>query len=537
MALAIATGVPPQHGLYTAIVAGALIALLGGSRCQVSGPTAAYVAILLPIVHAHGLAGLMIASCLAGVFLIAMGLLRLGRYIQFVPEPVVTGFTTGIGITIATSQLANILGLRGVEARTHWHEILHEDWLHRTSISPWDFGIGLATLLLLVFVPRVTTKVPAPLVAIGLAAVGAWLLRTNGIAEPVTIASKFGYWTPDGTRVAGIPPWPPHFAWPWDAPGPGGTPLMLDWDAWRMLLFDAVAISLLGALESLLAAVVADGMTGTRHDPDAELVAQGVGNVVAPLFGGFAATGAIARTATNIKSGARSPIAAIVHAGFLLLAMVSLAPVLGELPIAAMAALLLMVAWRMADVRHFADLVRTAPRGDVVVLLTCCGLTVVFDMVVGVIAGMGLATMVFLRDMSRTTASTALSSGHPDLGMPIPPGVLVYAIEGPLFFGAAERALNALRAIGRHGGVVVLDVEDVPTVDATGLANLRSVLHLLQKDGARVVLTGVHVGLRFKLEKARLVADDVHVFEQPKLRDGVAFAAALVQKPKATVRS
>jgi SulP family sulfate permease len=207
--------------------------------------------------------------------------------------------------------------------------------------------------------------------------------------------------------------------------------------------------------------------------------------------------------------------------------------VLGELPMAAMAALLLMVAWRMADLRHFMDLVRTAPRGDVVVLLSCCALTIVFDMVVGVIAGMGLATMVFLRDMSRVTASTALGTGHPDLGMPVPADVSVYAIEGPLFFGAAERALNALRSIGRRGGVVVLDVESVPTIDATGLANLRSVLHLLQKDGTCVVLTGVHIGLRLKLEKARLRADDVHVFEQPKLRDGVAFATTLVQRPKA----
>jgi SulP family sulfate permease len=526
MALAIATGVPPQHGLYTAIVGGALIALLGGSRCQVSGPTAAFVAILLPIVQQHGLGGLMVASMLAGLLLVLLGLFRLGRFIQFVPYPVVTGFTAGIAVTIATGQLANFTGMQGVKVQSHWHQVIGELVRCAHTVSGFDVAIGAGTLLLLVVVPKLLPKVPAPLVAIGIATLVGHLLAAAGVADVVTIAKKFVFTAADGTH-AGIPPWPPVFQLPWLANGADGLPLDLDYEHFKPLLLAAVTICMLGAIESLLSAVVADGMTGTRHDPDAELLAQGIGNLVAPFFGGFAATGAIARTATNIRAGAKSPFAAVVHAAFLLAAILALAPVLGEMPMAALAALLLMVAWRMADLPHVVHVVRTAPGPDVLVFAACCLLTVAFDMVVGVVAGMMLASVLFLRRLAGLTGVRLVRSEHPELGMPIPPGVLVYEIEGPLFFGAAERAMNALHSIGQRGVVVVLDLDGVQTIDATGLVTFESALSRLRHDHVRVVLTGVQEHVAEILERAHITADDVQLFRRPTLRDGVTFAASL----------
>jgi SulP family sulfate permease len=528
MALAIATGVAPQHGLYTAIVGGLLIALLGGSRCQVSGPTAAFVAILLPLVQRFGFGGLALATTMAGVLLIALGVLRLGRFVQFVPFPVVTGFTSGIAVTIATAQLANFTGMTGVRAQVHWHEVLRELVRCADTIDPWDLGVGLFALLLLLWLPRRLPRVPSPLVAVGLASVAAALLEAAGLADITTIADKFSWTAADGGVHGGIPPWPPTFHWPWDWPGPGGEVLQLDYDVIKQLAVGAVTICMLGAIESLLSAVVADGMTGTRHDPDAELLAQGIGNLVAPFFGGFAATGAIARTATNIKAGARSPLAAVVHALFLLASVLALAPLLGHMPMAALAALLLTVAWRMADVRHVVHMLRTAPRADVGVMAACFSLTVAFDMVVGVAAGMVLASLLFLRRISELTGARLLGNGHPELRTPIPPGVQVYEIDGPLFFGAAQRAVNALHTAGRDARVVVLDLDGVPMVDATGLVNLQSALSRLRQLHSRVVLTGVRDNVRQKMARAGITSDDAQVYERPTLDAGVRLAAELV---------
>jgi sulfate permease, SulP family len=524
MALAIATGMPPQYGLYTAIVAGAVIALLGGSRCQVSGPTAAFVAILLPVTAKFGPGGLMIATALAGLMLMALGLARLGRLIEFVPYPVITGFTAGIAVVIATGQVKDLLGLEGVERGEHWHEVVGQIVAHAHTLDPWDFGIGLLTLLLLIWLPKVIRRVPAPLLAIGATAVLAHFLNQLGGVHIATIASKFSY-LQDGVRTPGIPPWPPQFHLPWDWAGPDGLPLELSWVNFKTLLGMAVAICMLGAIESLLSAVAADAMSGTRHDPDAELLAQGAGNLIAPFFGGFAATGAIARTATNIRSGARSPIAALVHVLFLLAAMLLLAPILGEMPMAAMAALLMMVAWRMADGRHFVHVMRTAPRSDILVLLCCFVFTVGIDMVWGVTAGMVLASLLFMRRMAELSGTRLMREQHPEHG-PIPAGVLVYEIEGPLFFGAATRTMNALQSIGGTGAVV-LDLDGVPVMDATGVVNLESAISRLHKAHVPLVITGLQPRVSAILDKAHVAPDGKHLHFRGTLQEGVALAGQL----------
>ena len=536
MALAIATGLAPQYGLYTAIVAGSLIAVVGGSRVQVSGPTAAFVVILLPVVNKFGPGGLMLATLMAGVLMFLMGLARLGRLIQFVPYPVTTGFTAGIGVVIATGQAKDFLGLVGVERKDHFHEVVHEIARHIGTVNWCDFGTGLVTLLLLVYLPRVVTRIPAPLLAVGGVAVAAWLLQqlVPGF-HVVTIADRFHY-VVDGQTVAGIPPWPPAFRWPWNQPGADGLPLGLEWTMVKELMPSAVAIALLGAIESLLSAVASDAMSGRKHDPDAELLAQGTGNLVAPLFGGFAATGAIARTATNVRAGATSPIAALVHCAFLLAAMLLLAPILGHLPLAAMAALLLLVAWRMGDVRHFKHVMRTAPRSDIMVLLTCFLLTIAFDMVVGVLAGFVLASLLFMRRIAEMTGTRLVRDHHPQLRMAIPPGVMVYEVDGPLFFGAAEKAMTALHSIHKEARVLVLDLDGALVIDATGLVNLQSVLDRLKKSHVPVVLTGLHYRVVPMLERAHIVEDGKLLFFQNDLATGIEFASTLLQHAPAGQR-
>lgn len=527
MALAIAAGVAPERGLYTAIVGGAAIALLGGSRFQVSGPTAAFVAILLPIVQHHGLGGLMLATAMAGVMMFLLGAFRLGRFIQFVPYPVVTGFTAGIALVIATGQVGTFLGMQGVRTVPHWHQAVLELLRCAPTVHALDFAIGVATLVLLLVLPRRWPQVPGPIVAIGLTTLVAYGLHEAGIGNVVTIAQKFSYTAANGSVVPGLPSWPPHWCWPWEMPGADGAPLVLSLAHLRELLLSAITIALLGAIASLLSAVAADGMAGTRHDPDAELMAQGLGNMLSPFFGGIAATGGIARTTTNVRSGARSPIAAIVHSGCLLLAILLFAPWLGLMPMSALAALLLVVAWRMCDLRHVARMLRTAPRGDVLVMGACFFLTVAFDMVVGVVTGMLLASLLFLRRMAELTGIQLVRENHPDLRMPIPKGVLVYEIEGPLFFGAAERAMNALHSIGRRDVVVVLDLDGVQTIDSTGVVNLQSALARLRASGVRVVLTGIRANVYDVLQRASLAADEASLFIRPSLRDGVAFAGTL----------
>jgi SulP family sulfate permease len=489
MALAVASGVAPQHGLYTAIIAGAIVAALGGSNVQVSGPTAAFVVLLAPISARFGLGGLVMATLFAGLILLLMGTLRLGGLIQFVPYPVTTGFTAGIAVVIATLQLKDFLGLSVSE--------MPETYLERVVVLAralptvqWDdLAVGAFTLAVLLLWPRVTKKVPAPLVALGVAAAAGALLTglVDGF-EVATIRSRFHYEI-GGQIFAGIPQLPPLPVLPWNLPGPDGQPLGISFSLLRDLLPSAFAIAMLGAIESLLSAVVADGMTGGAHDPDAELMAQGTGNLIAPFFGGIAATGALARTATNVRAGGRTPFAAIFHAAFVLLAVLLLAPILGYLPMASLAGLLLLVAWNMSEVKHFAHAVRVAPKSDVTVLLLCFGLTVVFDMVVSVTVGVVLAALLFMRRMAEVS-NVRLVDQHPLVGG-LPKDVLVYEVAGPLFFGAAQKAMSALQRVPTGVSAVLLDLSSVPAMDATGLVSLEGMVDRLQKMGIYVVLAGV----------------------------------------------
>jgi SulP family sulfate permease len=493
MALAIASGVPPQHGLYTAIVAGFTIALLGGSPVQVSGPTAAFVVVLAPIASRFGLGGLLLATLAAGLILFAMGAARMGQLIEYVPYPVTTGFTAGIAVVIGTLQLKDFLGLDVPRMPEHYIERLGVLLRALPTVQPADVAIGALTLALLMVWPRVSVRLPSPLVALTCAALVA---LAAGRARPgfsvATIGTRFSYTTAAGVVRPGIPREPPRPVLPWRLPGPDGQPLHVSLDLLRELLPSAFAIAVLGAIESLLSATVADGMTRRKHDPDAELMAQGVGNVVVPFFGGIAATGAIARTATNIRAGAQSPLAAVFHSFVVLAAVVFLAPWLGYLPMASLAALLLVVAWNMSDSRHFAHLLRVSPRSDVAVLLTCFTLTVVFDMVISVTAGVLMAALLFMRRMAEVSGVELVAEGHPDLKAPLPRGVVLYDIAGPLFFGAAQKAMRALQSVeARHVRVVILDMEHVPAIDATGIVALESLVSRLNEAGVKVILVGI----------------------------------------------
>jgi SulP family sulfate permease len=505
MALSIAVNAPPQQGLYTAIIAGFLVAFLGGSRCQVTGPTAAFIPILLPVCVNYGLGGLLIAGFMGGLILVTMGLFRLGRLIEYIPHPVTTGFTAGIATVIGTLQLKDLFGLQVVKSSDHFFERVYDMWSVHGTASGWEFLIGAGTLAILVLFPKWTRRIPAPLVALPLAALAAYLMTKYVTGFHVaTIESRFH----------GIPQIPPLPSWPWSHGGPQGKPFHFSFDLIQALVPGAFAIAMLGAIESLLSAVVADGMAGTKHDPDAELLALGIGNLLCPFFGGIPATGAIARTATNIRSGARSPIAAMVHAVTILAAILALAPLIGYLPMSALAALLMLVAYNMSEVKHFIHILKVAPRSDVAVLLVCYGLTVGIDMVYGVYYGVLLAAVLFMRRMIRLTKTRVLSGAHPTLPRPLPDGVFVYHIGGPLFFGAAQKAMATLRVIADKARVVLLTMDQVPDMDATGLVALESALERLERQKIFVVLTGVqrqprrllrtgHVKERFKYLRIR----------------------------------
>ena len=492
MALAVAAGVPPQHGLYTAIVAGAVIAVLGGSRVQVSGPTAAFVVLLAPVSARFGIGGLLLATAMAGIALIALGLARLGRLIEFMPYPVTTGFTAGIAVVIGGLQIKDFLGLDAARQAEAFPERMLELARALPSVSPVDLGLGLLTLALLLLWPRLGLRVPAPIVALTVAALAGVAIAhlASGSFAPATLGSRFQFEI-DGVVSHGVPRLPPAPHWPWRFGGPDGQPLVVSIATLRALAPSALAIAMLGAIESLLSAVIADGMIRRKHDPNAELLAQGVGNLVAPFFGGFAATGAIARTATNIRAGGRSPIAAVWHSVVVLAAMLVLAPWLRYLPMASLAALLLVVAWNLGEFRHVARALRTSPGADALVLLACFGLTVVFDMVVAVTAGVLLASLLFMRRMSEVTGVTLVAEPHRVLPRPVPPEVVVYEVAGPLFFGAAQKAMSVLHNVAPGVRVVLVDLRSVPAIDSTGLVNLESAIGRLRTVGVFTILGGV----------------------------------------------
>jgi SulP family sulfate permease len=523
MALAIAVGVPPQHGLYTAIVAGAAVALLGGCRFQVTGPTAAFIVILAPIVTEHGLAGLLTAGFMAGLLLLGMGVARLGRLIQYIPHPVTTGFTTGIATVIATLQLKDVFGLQVAAMPESYVEKLHVLWAAKGTASVLEFGAAAVTFALLLSVPKLTRRVPAPLVAIVVVASAAALLRHwDANLAIATIGDRFHAHV-NGVEVAGVPNVVPSPGLPWHE---------FSFDLVAHLMPAAFAIAVLGAIESLLSAVIADGMTGTRHDPDTELVALGVGNVLAPLFGGIAATGALARTATNIRAGAKSPIAAFVHSGVVLACMLLFGPLVAYVPMASLAALLLLVAWNMSELRHFVGVVRTAPRSDVLVLTTCYVLTVVFDMVTAVSVGVVLAALLFMRRMADLTQGrVVLEQDEESNERELPDGVALYEINGPLFFGASQKAMEAIHAIrGDTFQVMVLNLGKVPVMDSTGLVALENAVAALRRRKKRVVLAGPLPEPRKNWERAWAKEKSDGIKLAPDLPTAVAWAGELVRE-------
>ena len=526
MALAIAVGVAPQHGLYTAIVAGIVVALTGGSKFQITGPTAAFVVILAPIASREGLAGLLTAGLMAGVLLVGMGVARLGRLIQFIPHPVTTGFTAGIAIVIATLQVRDVLALPIRHMPETYLEKLRALWNAKAGASLSDFGVALGSLALLIALPRklpkVTARVPAPLIAVVVVSLVAALVHYLVPAFTVaTIGSRFQS-VVDGHVVAGIPQVPPLPTLPW---GSGGLSLK----SVNQLASAAFAIAMLGAIESLLSATIADGMTGKKHDPDAELIGLGFGNILTPFFGGIAATGALARTATNVRAGARSPIAAVVHSLVVLLVILLFAPLVAYVPMASLAALLLLVAWNMSEVRHFVNIVRIAPKSDVFVLLMCFFLTVVFDMVIAVSVGVVLAALLFMRRTAELTqARIILQGSRAESEYELVPGVALYEIAGPLFFGAAQNAMGAIGSVGSDTRVIVLALGRVPSIDATGFVALESAIIRLRASKKQVVLAGPLPEPREVFDRANLTKHYDHVHFAEDLDQGLALARELV---------
>ena len=429
MGFAIASGARPEQGIYTAIIAGLVVSVAGGSRLQIAGPTGAFVAILAGITGRYGIDGLQVATFMAGLMLVALGFARLGGIIRFIPDPVITGFTAGIGVVIFVGQWRYFFGLPAAGGG-HFHEMLWSQ-LRMLPHLHWPTAmLATGALLAIVFAPRVPVlrRVPGPLLAVVLATMVMSVFDLPGVA---TIGSEFG----------GIRRGLPELSLP-----ELSVPRFIE------LLAPAFTIAMLGAIESLLSAVVADGMAGTRHDSNQELIGQGLANLATPLFGGFAATGAIARTATNVRNGGTGPLAGIVHALVLVLVLLLLAPLASDVPLCALAAVLFVVAWNMSDLRHFGGMVRRAPRADVAILLITFALTVFADLVIAVNVGVILAMFQFLRRMSSAVEVGPLGGAELDAELvrrgwrELPPGVLVYSIDGPFFFGAVDNFERALAA-------------------------------------------------------------------------------------------
>ena len=483
MALAIACGLPPQYGLYTAIIAGFIMALTGGSAVSISGPTAAFVVILLPIVQSYGLAGLMVATIMAGVLLVVMALMRLGRFIEYVPEPVTLGFTGGIAVVIATLQLKDFFGLPIVQMPNHFIDKVPVITSHFSQLYWPEMTVGISTLASLVCIRKLTQRVPPHIPALLIGTAVSLLLSVNGY-QISTIGSSFQYLATDGSLANGIPATLPAFNWPWQVTLPGSDALVFDLNTVQALLSAAFAIAMLGAIESLLCAVVLDGMTQSRHSANSELLGQGIGNIITPFLGGFTGTAALARSVANVKAGAQSPLAGMIHALVVLLALLFFTKALSALPMAAMAALLLMVAWNMSEAPKALHLIRTAPKEDIWVFLTCFSLTVVFDMVIAITVGILLSAVLFMQQLAKLTRLRRVD----DKDHPVLPDVHGFRIDGPLFFAAAERIFAELAQQTKAAKGIILDLQGVQLLDAGGLSALNRLITQCQKEGSYLVL-------------------------------------------------
>ena len=480
IAFAIASGVAPERGLWTAIVAGLIVSAFGGSRVQIAGPTGAFVVIVYGVVQKHGVDGLLVATMMAGGMLVLFGLAKLGAVIKFIPHPVITGFTSGIAVIIFAGQVKDFLGLRMGEVPADFVEKIASYGSHIGAVTPAAIGVAVAALAIIVFWPRVSHRVPAPFVALIATTVAVQLLGL----DVETVGSRFGA-IPSSIPV-------PHF--------PDVTLA-----TFNALIGPAFAIAMLGAIESLLSAVVADGMIGGRHRSNMELVAQGIANLATPLFGGIPATGAIARTATNVKNGGRTPVAGIVHALTLLVVTLAAAQWAALIPMATLAAILVVVAYHMSEWRAFRAELRS-PRSDVAVLLVTFALTVLVDLIVAIEVGMVLAAFLFIRRMADVTNVSAVTRELEDdpseqvytgegavSRRQIPPGVEVYEINGPFFFGAAELFKDTLARIAKKPRVLIIRMRNVSALDSTGMHALRDVVHRSREDGTQVLLSDVHM--------------------------------------------
>ncbi|MBK8612478.1 MAG: STAS domain-containing protein [Flavobacteriales bacterium] len=466
IAFAIASGVPPEKGLITAIVAGLTVSVLGGSRVQIGGPTGAFIVIVYGIVQQHGVEGLIIATFMAGIMLVLLGLLRAGELLKFFPHTLIVGFTAGIALIILTTQVKELLGLH-MEALPSGTV---QQWMayagHLDGINPWAVGIAALSIALILGTPRITRFVPGPLAAIIVCTALAW-----GFQLPVeSIAGRFG-------AIPQTLPMPhvPH----------------VDLATLRELVQPAVAIALLGAIESLLSAVVADGMIGGRHRSDMELIAQGGGNMLSALFGGIPATGAIARTATNVKNGGRTPVAGIVHALTLLVIMLVFAPLAGRIPLPCLAGILVVVAYNMSEWRSFLSALK-GHRYDALVLLVTFFITVVFDLVLAIEVGMVLAAFLFVKRMSDITDLKPVfteGSETEEGEVAVPAGVRVFDVSGPLFFGAAQKFQDVLTEINDRQHLIIIRLRHVPMVDGTGLHRIGHIVHQLERQRKQVVIT------------------------------------------------
>lgn len=486
MAFAIASGAKPEQGLYTAIVAGGLTSVLGGSRLQIAGPTGAFIVILAGITAKYGIEGLQVATLMAGVMLMLMGLTRMGSVIKYIPDPVIVGFTAGIGVIIWVGQWKDFFGLHPVGGSEHFHQKLWHLLQALPAMHLETTALGVFTLAVLLISPRVFKRIPAPLVAMVAATVLQSLFAFDGVA---TIGSAFG----------GIPQSLPELSLP-----------SVTFSEVLHLMGPAFTIALLGAIESLLSAVVADGMAGTRHDSNQELVGQGVANIFSPLFGGFASTGAIARTATNIRNGATSPLAGIVHALTLVVIVLVLAPLAGHIPLSALSAILFVVAWNMSELHRFRHMIKTAPRADVTVLLITFTLTVLGDLVIAVNIGVVIASLLFMKRMSEAVlieqqAHETLAREVPDRTLHLPAGTVVFAMDGPFFFGAAERLESVLESVHGHAKTLVLRLGRVPFIDATGMQALSDLLDNCHRHKTRLVICELRPNVLAKLTAAGFV--------------------------------
>jgi SulP family sulfate permease len=473
---------PPAMGLFTAVVAGFLVSALGGSRVQIGGPTGAFVVIVFRIASEHGYAGLATATLMAGVITIIMGLAGLGGVIKFIPYPVTTGFTAGIAVIIVAGQLPDFFGLRLDTVPPDFVEKCRALFIHAHTWQSATLGVASGSLMVLIVLRRWAPRVPGAIVAIALAGAAAWLFHL-----PVETI---------GTRFGGVPSMLPAPALP-----PVSLALVVQ------LIPEATTIAILVAIESLLSAVVADGMIGGRHKTGGELIAQGVANVASVIFGGLPATGAIARTAANVKSGGRTPLAGMVHAVTLLGFMVLLAPLAARIPLGALSAVLMIVAWNMSEIGHFRALLR-APKSDIAVLLTTFGLTVLLDLTVAVGVGIVLASLLFMKrmaDVSNVGAITREFNGDDDRSdrqdvealerLDLPADIELYEINGPFFFGVADRLKDTLSGLEPPPAVFILRMRKVPAIDATGLHALEEFHHKCQRQGTRLVVSGANADL------------------------------------------